>query len=233
MMQVFAKSVLTCGLALLALNPVTKRERLGTMVLTENGRTFCKEETSKAKLNGEYTLLSSYVSNDKLIAEKSFSYSNEYSKGEYSLKHHESGRLERISFDGSQYQISYRKKEKSSLETKSISVPKPVLYDEGLVLFIQDHWKSLLKGESKEVSIVVPQRLDYYRFSIGGIWNKSSQSLEVSIKPVNVFLRQLVKPIELSFNGKKELLKIKGLSPIAATDGELQEVVINYNPQLP
>lgn len=231
MMQVFAKSVLTCGLALLAFNPVTKRERLGTMVLTENGSTVCKEETSKAMLNGEYTLLSSYLSNNKLIAEKSFRYKDDFSKAEYSLKHYETGRLEQITFKGSQYQISYRKKEKSSLESKTISVPKPVLYDEGLVLYIREHWQALLKGASKEVSIVVPQRLDYYRFSIEGIWNEKSQNLEVTIKPVNVFLRQLVKPIELSLNTKKELLKVKGLSPIAALDGELQEVLINYNPQ--
>ncbi len=128
-------------------------------------------------------------------------------------------------------EIQFKKSESSAVEKTVLkNIPPPIVADAGLVELIRDNWEYLLAGNKKELSIVVPSRLDYYSFYLKQKPSKNKEVITISFESNHWLIRQLVAPILLSFDSKnKQLMKYEGTTNLTDENGDLfVKAIITY-----
>lgn len=209
-------------------SPSDTGDRNAVIKVLENGKVLCQETTRIKKDNGLTTIKTDYTFNQDVFASKVYSYQNNLEKADYQLYNKATGHKESVSFKDGIYVLNYQESSNDKEKTAELKVKAPAVYDEGLVLFVQNNLSKLKAGEKLEMSIIVPERLDYFRF-VASLVDQDDEQLYLEVVPDNFILRQVVKPVKLSFDKKSgRLVELTGLSKMSHKKIALTEVLISY-----
>lgn len=175
-----------------------------------------------------YTL----ASNNKKIAQQTWSRIDESYLGNYSFQNYVTGKQEEIKRKGDELVIRFKTSKNEEWEEGTIPYNKNTAYGEGISIFIKDNWNDLLKGEMKVVCIIALSRLACYDFEIQ-LKNQTDQAAFFTMEASNFLLRQFAPTFTFGFNKKtKELFMMDGLSHVSI-ENEFEEIVLTYGKRKP
>lgn len=118
--------------------------------------------------------------------------------------------------------------EKGKIKKSELELKENSILSQGFHNFVLLHLEEL-KNKSMEVNFIVPRKADQYRFTIQKE-KSEGETIVLSIKPSNFFLKAVVPKINLSYNVKtKHLLTFKGMTNIDGPNGETLKADIQYS----
>lgn len=134
---------------------------------------------------------------------------------------------EKIVFDAKNNTVYVEKTAFAISKFSNFKVEANAIHGQGFHNYVLNHFDELTNSK-KNITIVVPNRNDFYRFVI----KKNSQddkTIQFIIYPNSFLLKQLISPIELTYSiNEKKLLRFYGLSNIEDEKGNSQVVEIKY-----
>lgn len=122
-----------------------------------------------------------------------------------------------------------------SLESRKISVPRgDFVIDSGFDEFVRQKLDVLRRGDTLRLTLVVPGRLDSYKFRAGKfeeVERMGRRAWKIIVEHDSMLVRFLVDPITLYYDAEtRRLLEFQGISNIAGADGENFDARIEYLP---
>jgi hypothetical protein len=115
--------------------------------------------------------------------------------------------------------------------TRVLPLPEgvPLVAGQGLDRYARAHLDELARGETLEVSLALPGRLDAFSFRLRGDRLESGR-VRVRFEPTSFFLRLLAPSLEGEYDpATRRLVRYVGVSNVAAEDGSPQQVEIAYS----
>jgi stearoyl-CoA desaturase (delta-9 desaturase) len=105
----------------------------------------------------------------------------------------------------------------------------PLVAGQGLDRFARARIEELVRGGELRVEMVLPSRLDSYRFRVRAEAAGEDGLVRVRIEPASLLLRLLAPSIVAEYDrATGRLLRYRGVSNLAGPDGDVQEVEIVY-----
>ena len=156
---------------------------------------------------------------------------------DYRFKDMRNGYEEGSRVDGDQVHVYFRDSLRAPREEKHLRVPEPRVVNGGLIPFLKQNWKVLEAGGRLPFNMVVPARLDYYRFVAygdstlvpSGKETRGRKCRAVVIEPQNALLRALLPSIVCVYDvATLRLVRYQGISNIADAKGRSLRVRIDY-----
>lgn len=100
---------------------------------------------------------------------------------------------------------------------------------QGLNYYIQANLDKIRAEKTTALTLLIPGRLGYYAFKMDVVSEKDGV-MNIEFTASNFFIRLFVPKLKVKFDVKKHrLLKYEGVSNIADSDGEIRDVVIDYD----
>lgn len=133
--------------------------------------------------------------------------------------------------------VHFRDSAKAPLREKRIEVPEPCVINGGVGEFVRQRWNDLVAGRKAPFNMVIPARLDFFRFeafvdhgyalSPGEAHGRSY--LPVVIEPRSTVLSMLLPAIVLYVDvATKRLLRYQGIVNVADAKGRSLRVRTDY-----
>lgn len=124
----------------------------------------------------------------------------------------------------------------ASEETKRIDLPRgDFVIDSGFDEFVRQNLDVLRGGKSVRLTLVVPGRLDSYRFRAGKfdeVDHRGRTAWKITVEHDSLLVRFLVDPITLYYDAEtRRLLEFQGISNISDAQGENFDARIEYLPE--
>lgn len=151
---------------------------------------------------------------------------------DYRLEDYRDGSVEGARPESGSVVVYCRKGRSRPLKEKRLVVPDPAVLDGGFTAFLRAHWEDLSAGKRIAFNVIVPARLDYYRF-VAYEDVKAASSLKgtkvVVAMPESKVLRILAPRIEFTFDSTtRHLRKYEGVSNIPKEGGGNQKVRLGF-----
>lgn len=133
--------------------------------------------------------------------------------------------------------VHFRDSSKAPLKEKQIKVPEPCVINGGVGQFVRRRWDELAAGKKILFNMVIPARLDYFRFeayvdreySLSAGESKGRAYLPVVIEPKSAVLSMLLPIIVLYVDVEtKRLLRYQGIVNVADSKGRSLRVKTDY-----
>lgn len=151
---------------------------------------------------------------------------------DYRLEDFRNGSLEGARPESASVVVYCRKGRGGPLKKKRLAVPDPAVLDGGFTNFLKAHWDELGEGRTVRFNVIVPARLDYYRFAAyeDKAASRSLKGAKVMVaEPESRVLRLLAPRIEFTFDvADRRLLKYEGVSNIPKEGGGNQKVRLGF-----
>jgi hypothetical protein len=127
--------------------------------------------------------------------------------------------------------FQYTDKEKTP-NTKTFSVPLPIVIDGGFNYFVKENWNAIISGCTLTFNFVSPSKMDYFTFRISKkadiLFNKKAASL-LYLELDNMILRWLISPIKITYDNKtKRILKYEGIANLSDENGKNESVTMEF-----
>lgn len=124
----------------------------------------------------------------------------------------------------------------ASEETRRIPEPRGnFVIDSGFDEFVRQNLDVLRSGKSLRLTLVVPGRLDAYRFRAGkfdAVTHRGRSAWKITVEHDSMLVRFLVDPITLYYDAEtRRLLEFQGISNMADSEGENFDTRIEYLPE--
>ncbi len=131
---------------------------------------------------------------------------------------------------------------RAPLKEKRIKVPEPCVINGGVGQFVRRRWDDLAAGKKVAFNMVIPARLDYFRFeayvdrkyALAAGESKGRAYLPVVVEPRSTVLSMLLPAIVLYVDtGSKRLIRYQGIVNVADAKGRSLRVRTDYPVQGP
>ncbi len=116
-------------------------------------------------------------------------------------------------------------------ETETLDYHPQMTTAHGTFFYIRDHLDTLLKDESAKVRMVIPTRLDDYRFRIRPVEGTEPEAptLKMRVEVDNFFIRLFAPHVELEYDkANRRVIRYRGLSPIRDAKDDLMKVEMEF-----
>lgn len=211
---------------------------------TERGGRAYHEEHQECFLAGRHVATrSQFKSPDgKPMAERELDYTHSFYKPDYLFRDLRNGYEEGARVEANDVRVFYRDSAHAPLLEKKLAVPEPCVINGGFNLYLKQNWDSLEAGRHLPFNMVVPARLDYYRFvayedamrTITPQEAGGRKAKAVVVEPQNSLLRMLLPTIVVFYDvDTKQMIRYQGISNIADAKGRSLRVRIDYPRQGP
>jgi hypothetical protein len=100
----------------------------------------------------------------KPIAERTLDFSRHDFNPDYLYKDLRNGYEEGAKVEGADILVHYRDNGKTERKEKRIQVPEPCIINGGVGEFVKSRWKEIAAGKKVGFNMVIPARLDFFRF---------------------------------------------------------------------
>ena len=133
--------------------------------------------------------------------------------------------------------VHYRDSAKAPVKEKRIKVPEPCVINGGIGEFVRGRWDEIAAGKKVAFNMVIPARLDYFRFeayldrgySLAPGEAKGRNYLPVVIEPKSAVLSMLLPAIVLFEDvATKRLIRYQGIVNVADAKGRSLRVRTDY-----
>ena len=158
-------------------------------------------------------------------------------KPEYSYKDFRNGYEEGSQVQGQEIRVYFRDSARAPLKEKKLQVPEPCVVNGGVGPFLRQNLKTLEAGRRVPFNMVVPARLDYYKFvtyvdSNRALPGKSAGGRPyraMIIEPESSLLRMLLPTIVIFFDqATLKMICYQGISNVADKKGRSLRVRVDY-----
>ena len=174
----------------------------------------------------------------ELLAERSLDFTRFPFQPDYSLRDFRQGYEEGVQQQAQGLRVYYREKSGERLQEKHLNVPDPCVVDGGFNAYLKANWRRLREGERVGFHLVIPARLDYYRFAAFIDTARSRTESQVRRKPVHAVviepesrvLRLLLPPLVAYYSEEQHLRMIlyTGIASLNDDKGKALKVRILY-----
>lgn len=143
-----------------------------------------------------------------------------------------SGRKEIAVLDPKTRRFEIKRFESKNEEVKTLNPPGDFLAGQGFDNFVRSKFDQLIEGMKLPLRFIVLSEMDEFGFQ-AFTQKKNEKEAQFSIQLGNWFLRQIVKPIVVTYSREeKKLLKYEGLSNLESPSGSTWQVRIDYSDKL-
>jgi hypothetical protein len=194
-----------------------------------------RERTADGKFVGTHSLFKD--PQGRLMAERDLDYTRFPYKPDYVFKDLRNGYEEGSRVDGDVVRVYYRDSLKAAPKEKALKVPEPCVVNGGFNVFLKDHWKDLDAGKRIPFYMIIPARLDYYRFvaymdAARNLTDKEAagrKSKVVVVEPQSALLRLVLTPIVITYDASNlRQIRYQGIVNVADAKGRSLRVRIDY-----
>lgn len=178
----------------------------------------------------------------KPIAERTLDFSRNEFDPDYLYKDLRNGYEEGAKTDGADIVVHFRDSKDAERKEKRIRVPGPRIINGGVGKFVKSRWAEIAAGKKVPFNMIIPARLDYYRFEayvdpkyvLKPEESKGREYLPVVIEPKNSVLSMLLPVIVMYENPKTQrLVAYQGIVNVADAKGRSLRVRTLYPSQGP
>lgn len=171
------------------------------------------------------------------MAQRDLDFSRHPFKPEYLYKDVRNGYQEGSKVLDAELLVHFRDSTRAPLKEKRIKVPEPCVVNGGLGPFLKQNWKALATGKRLGFSMVVPARLDFYKFvayvddklALSDMESKGRKNTAVVIEPQSSVLRMLLPTIVMVYDvGTLRLIRYQGIVNVADPKGRSLRVRVDY-----
>ncbi len=211
----------------------------GTAWDTERSSPAYFEERSENYSNGKrISAHSSFKSpQSKILGELTLDFLRNQCKLDYVYKDFRNGYEEGAIVEPTGIKTYFQDSTHSPRKEKSLQVPEPCIINGGLGEFIKMNWQNITNGKRIPFNMVVPARLDYYRFVVFVDKKYAIQDREtggrhcqpIVIEPKNSMLAMLLPTIIMYYDVKTlRMARYQGIVNIADDKGRSLRVRVDY-----
>lgn len=171
------------------------------------------------------------------MAERELDFARFPFKPDYLFKDVRNGYEEGARVESAGLRVHFRDSAKAPLHEKRIQVPEPCVINGGVGLFLKDRWKGLEQGGRIEFNMVVPARLDYFRFvayadparTLPETVAAGRRYRPIVIEPRSTVLRMLLPTIVMYYDlDSQRLIRYQGIVNVADAKGRSLRVRVDY-----
>ncbi|MEO7424850.1 MAG: hypothetical protein ABI036_06665 [Fibrobacteria bacterium] len=171
------------------------------------------------------------------MAIRTLDFSHSPLKPDYLFKDVRNGYEEGSRQEAGVMHVHFRDNSAAPLREKSITVPEPCVVNGGVGNFVKEHWVDLASGSRLAFNMVVPARLDYFRFRAYRDVKKNlpeketagRKSQAIVIEPQSSVLRMLLPTIIMYYDVKTlRLVRYQGIVNVADPKGRSLRVRVDY-----
>ncbi|HKP98021.1 MAG TPA: hypothetical protein VJ385_19975 [Fibrobacteria bacterium] len=206
---------------------------------TERQAPAYSEEHRERFLHGRHVATQTlFLSPDgKPMAERDLDFARFPFKPDYLFKDVRSGYQEGARVEEAGIRVHFRDSAKAPLKEKSLKVPEPCVVNGGIGPFLKENWAELEAGKRLAFNMVVPARLDYFRFVAYEDPESTVPEKEASgrkykavvIEPQSAVLRMLLPTIIMYYDVKTmRLIRYQGIVNVADAEGRSLRVRVDY-----
>ena len=239
-----AISVLGTGAQSAAPPDSTAPAYLGSAYDYENKIHAYTETQSERYRNGKHvsTHTTFAGADGKPIAERTLDFSRHEFDPDYLYKDLRNGYEEGAKSEGAEILVHFRDSKNAERKEKRIKVPGPCIINGGVGKFVQSRWAEIAAGKKVSFNMVIPARLDYFRFEayvdrkyrLKPEESKGREYLPVVIEPKNSVLGMLLPVIVMYENpGTQRMVAYQGIVNVADAKGRSLRVRTTYPDQGP
>ena len=143
---------------------------------------------------------------------------------EFDLTDARLGYREGVDAKGKLFEVFVQESAQDAIERETLEkAPVDLVGDAGFDRFVQDHWDTLVAGQTVRFNFLVPSRLDYLGFKVQQVGEE-----RIGERPVRVFrlalgglLGLVVSGIDVSYDAdSRVLMRFSGLTNVRDPDGE-------------
>lgn len=158
-------------------------------------------------------------------------------KPEYAYKDFRNGYEEGSQVLGKEIRVYFRDSSRTPLKEKKLQVPEPCVVNGGVGPFLRQNLKALESGQRVPFNMVVPARLDYYKFityvdpkrTLPGKSTGDRPYRAMVIEPENSLLRMVLPTIVIFFDqATLKMICYQGISNVADKKGRSLRVRVDY-----
>ncbi|MDB5104941.1 MAG: hypothetical protein JWP91_2630 [Fibrobacteres bacterium] len=173
----------------------------------------------------------------KEMAERELDFHRFDCKPDYLFKDLRNGYEEGAEVGASGIKVHFRDSRQAAVHEKSIQVPEPCIINGGVGEFVRRNWAALEAGKRIGFNMVVPARLDYYKFVAYQDPKSGVPETEVAgrkhkaviIEPQSSVLRMLLPTIIMYYDVKTlRLVRYQGIVNVADSKGRSLRVRVDY-----
>lgn len=160
----------------------------------------------------------------KLVAYKNLDYSKNKTKPDFEYTDNRSGYMEGAKFDSNKLHLKFKESPDEEVQTTNILGNENLVVDAGFDNFVKQNWHKLSSGNELQINFAVPERLNYYRFTInktGTIEKNGIKLLQLRIVPTSKILRLLTSGINLEYSIENHrLMAYEGITNVSDDFGK-------------
>jgi hypothetical protein len=158
-------------------------------------------------------------------------------KPDYLFKDLRNGYEEGAHVEASAIKVHFKDSEKAETHSKDIQVPEPCVINGGVGQFVKKNWAGLLAGKRIGFNMVIPARLDFFKFVAYLDVKRSVPDKEAAgrahkaivIEPQSTMLRMLLPTIVLYYDVKSmRMIRYQGIVNVADPKGRSLRVLVDY-----
>jgi hypothetical protein len=173
------------------------------------------------------------------LAERNLDYSHFPYKPGYAFKDFRNGYEEGARVEAGRVVAYYRDSTRAPLKEKKLEVPEPCVVNGGFNPYLKANWKFLEGGKRLNFQMVIPARLDYYRFAAYIDSTRLPPKSEtggrncktVVVEPQSAILRMVLSPIVITYDvANLEMVRYEGIVNVADNKGRSLRVRVDYPP---
>jgi|GEM_PF-886021 len=175
--------------------------------------------------------------NGKLFAQRDLNFSRNDFKPDYLYKDLRNGYEEGAEVGATDIRVHFRDSAHTEVHEKRIQVPEPCIINGGVGEFVRQHWSEIMAGKKVGFNMVIPARLDFFRF-VAYIDHQYVLSPEeakgrayqpVVIEPKSSMLAMLLPVIVMYENpANQRLVAYQGIVNVADAKGRSLRVRTTY-----
>lgn len=176
-------------------------------------------------------------SDGKPMAERNLDFARHAFKPDYLYRDFRNGYEEGAQVGPGDIRVHFRDSSKEPLKEKRIKVPEPCIINGGVGQFVKQRWAEIAAGKQVPFNMVIPARLDYFKFvayvdrkySLTAEESKGRKYLPVLIEPKSTVLAMLLPAIVMYVDvATKRLVHYQGIVNVADAKGRSLRVKTAY-----
>lgn len=206
---------------------------------TERSVPAFSEEHRESRRDGKHVATFSLFKapDGKAMAQRSLDFSRFPLKPDYVFKDLRNGYEEGALAQGAAIRVYFRDSTRAPTKEKRIEVPEPCVVNGGMGFFIKGNWDLLAAGKRMPFNMVVPARLDFFRFVAYADPKKTLSDKESGgrkcvafvIEPQSSLLRMLLPTIVMYYDkASKRMVRYQGISNVTDAKGRSLRVRVDY-----
>lgn len=179
-----------------------------------------------------YSIVTYTDPSGKVMAVKKIVFTKSKVAPSFDLDDKRTGLQEGAQNNGSTVLLYHRDAASEQKQSKSLSIPSPVVIDGGFDYFVRSNLQTLMAGKVLTGNFAVPHRLDYFKcriYKVKDLTFLKRDAVMLVMEPTNIVIRQLADPIYIIYDKKTgRLLRFSGVSNLEGPDGNNYRVHIVF-----